>query len=61
MNEFEEKRDAENCQRCNYDTHVCPGCGAPLPHGTEVCDDCDMRTRVEAEEDQRYCTDERFW
>lgn len=29
-----------DCHRCNYDTHACPGCGAPLPHGTEVCADC---------------------
>jgi hypothetical protein len=29
------------CDRCNYDTHRCPGCGEPLPHGTEVCGGCD--------------------
>lgn len=31
------------CQRCNYDTHVCPGCGCPLPHGIEACDECNER------------------
>jgi hypothetical protein len=30
----------ECCERCNYDTHKCPGCGKPLKHGTEVCTDC---------------------
>lgn len=29
-----------DCSRCNYDTHRCPGCGEPLPHGTEVCAGC---------------------
>ena len=28
------------CQRCNYDTHTCPGCALPLAHGTEACADC---------------------
>lgn len=28
------------CERCDYDTHRCPGCGEPLPHGTEVCRSC---------------------
>jgi len=31
---------AEGCERCNYDNHVCPGCGEPLPHGTEICPPC---------------------
>jgi hypothetical protein len=30
-----------DCQRCNYDTHRCGGCGTPLAHGTEVCAPCD--------------------
>lgn len=30
----------DDCPRCNYDTHVCRGCGEPLPHGTEVCAKC---------------------
>lgn len=30
----------ETCNRCNYDMHMCPGCGEPLPHGTEVCTAC---------------------
>lgn len=25
---------------CDLDTHVCPGCGEPLPHGVEVCPPC---------------------
>ena len=29
-----------DCDRCNYDTHACPGCGASLRHGTEACADC---------------------
>lgn len=29
-----------DCPRCNYDKHLCPGCGASLRHGVEVCDDC---------------------
>jgi hypothetical protein len=27
----------KDCRECNYDRHRCPGCGEPLPHGTEVC------------------------
>lgn len=30
----------ETCDRCNYDMHLCPGCGAPLSHGVEICEDC---------------------
>ena len=29
-----------DCDRCNYDLHVCPGCGESLPHGIDVCDVC---------------------
>lgn len=28
------------CERCNYDMHRCHGCGTPLPHGIEACDEC---------------------
>lgn len=28
------------CSRCNYQQHICPGCGDPLRHGTDVCTDC---------------------
>jgi hypothetical protein len=31
---------ADRCERCNHDAHRCPGCGAPLQHGTEVCTAC---------------------
>lgn len=30
-----------DCERCNYDTHTCPGCGDNLRHGVEVCVDCE--------------------
>lgn len=29
------------CERCDYDTHRCPGCGEPLPHGAQACAACD--------------------
>lgn len=38
---LEEHPFDEKCQRCNYDTHRCLGCGTPLEHGVEVCDSCD--------------------
>ncbi len=41
-------RDYENCDRCNYDTHRCPGCGEPLVHGVESCNDCSDRIRLKA-------------
>lgn len=28
------------CERCNYDTHTCLGCGANLSHSVEVCKEC---------------------
>lgn len=28
------------CDRCNYDSHTCPGCGEWLHHGTVVCGRC---------------------
>jgi hypothetical protein len=30
----------ECCDLCNYDRHVCPGCGEPLSHGVGVCSPC---------------------
>jgi len=36
-------RDYENCERCDHDTHRCPGCGDPLTHGTEACAECNAR------------------
>lgn len=30
----------ETCDRCNFDTHTCPGCGEWLNHGTLVCGRC---------------------
>jgi hypothetical protein len=35
------KNSVNFCRRCDTATHVCPGCGVPLPHGTEVCEGCD--------------------
>ena len=32
--------DWRSCDRCNYDRHLCPGCGTHVPHGTTVCTDC---------------------
>jgi hypothetical protein len=33
------------CSHCNFDRHVCPGCGKPTPHvrdeAIEVCKDCE--------------------
>lgn len=29
------------CDRCNYDTHTCPGCGIDVNHGTVCCEDCE--------------------
>jgi hypothetical protein len=43
----------ERCHRCNYDTHRCLGCGEPLPHGTEVCDPCNVRLAYEVEPETR--------
>lgn len=37
---FDAARRSDECQRCNYDRHLCPGCGEPLPHGIEVCGQC---------------------
>lgn len=36
-------RDYENCERCDHDTHRCPGCGDPLTHGAEACVECNAR------------------
>ena len=33
-------RHPDICDRCNYDAHLCPGCGTDLSHGVNVCDDC---------------------
>ncbi len=41
-------RDAVNamtdaCQRCNYERHQCPGCGADVGHGDTACSVCIAR------------------
>jgi len=28
------------CDQCNYDTHICPGCGTSLKHGETTCAAC---------------------
>jgi hypothetical protein len=28
------------CDRCNYDTHDCPGCGEWVGHDRIMCDEC---------------------
>jgi hypothetical protein len=28
------------CDQCNYDRHLCPGCGANVEHGDFACADC---------------------
>lgn len=28
------------CQRCNYDTHMCGGCGTIVGHNETTCPDC---------------------
>lgn len=28
------------CDECNYDRHLCPGCGANLQHGDSTCEEC---------------------
>lgn len=34
--------DPTYCARCNFDRHICPGCGEHLPHDIEVCADCQV-------------------
>ena len=29
-----------NCEQCDTDTHICPGCGAPIIHGMYACTEC---------------------
>lgn len=30
------------CQKCNSNSHNCPGCGDDLEHGQEVCRACQI-------------------
>lgn len=32
--------DVNECWRCNYDLHVCPGCGESIEHGESACEEC---------------------
>jgi hypothetical protein len=41
------ERPWQTCDRCNYDRHICPGCGDNLRHGEEACTDCVARVRRE--------------
>lgn len=33
----------ETCEDCNYDRHVCCGCGDPVPHPWKACGGCSGR------------------
>ena len=44
--------DAAVCERCNYDTHACPGCGSPTVHGVEVCPGCSLRVALDEAPDR---------
>lgn len=30
------------CDRCNYDMHICGGCGSSIGHGQGICADCEF-------------------
>lgn len=34
------KRPYLACNDCNYDKHICPGCGKYLDHGQGACEEC---------------------
>lgn len=36
--------DGVYCEKCDTDTHRCPGCGTDVPHGTVACGPCDRAT-----------------
>ena len=40
--------DGIDCDDCNYDTHICKGCGEPIKHGMWPCAAC--AALAEAEE-----------
>lgn len=44
------------CEKCDTDTHRCPGCGEAVPHGTAACGDCTARVAVADAERQAQCT-----
>lgn len=29
------------CRHCNYDRHLCLGCGTVVAHGQIACEECD--------------------
>lgn len=38
-----ERVDARGyCARCDHADHRCPGCGIDVPHGTHVCERCNV-------------------
>jgi hypothetical protein len=39
-----------SCDACNYGGHLCPGCGADVPHGDTACSACDESAPVVAAE-----------
>jgi hypothetical protein len=40
------------CDACNYDRHLCYGCGDNVPHGHGACPECDEVHNVEEKEVQ---------
>ena len=35
--------DVIECDGCNYDQHLCPGCGIGVAHGKDACRACELR------------------
>ncbi len=29
------------CDKCNYDIHRCGGCGTPIAHTENMCEECE--------------------
>lgn len=29
------------CETCNYDRHICPGCGTIIDHNDKCCEECE--------------------
>ena len=36
----------DSCEACNYDRHLCPGCGVGVPHGKDCCRRCELRLLI---------------
>lgn len=44
--------DPAQCERCNADTHACPGCGRGTAHGVPVCSACSLRVALDEAPDR---------